>query len=239
MASRKRPVIDRQAAWAGQRGAAVRFHRRAALALLGSGAIIAALWPSAARSGPREDFFKGIELDRPTMVRSALAAGVDPNAADVQGRAGLLLAMRDGCFEAAEVLLGAAGLDIDRASPQGETALMLAALRGHLAWMERLVARGAAVQRSGWSPLHYAASGPEPKAVQWLLERGALVDARSPNGSTPLMMAAGYGAIDGVDLLLARGADAAVRNQAGAAAADFARRAGRDELARRIERAVR
>jgi ankyrin repeat protein len=192
-----------------------------------------------ARCGPREDFFKGIELDRPAMVRAALAAGVDPNAADERGRVGLLLAMRDGCFEAAEALLAAPGLDVDRVSPQGETALMMAALRGYTQWLERLVARGAAVNRDGWTPLHYAASGPEPKAVQWLLERGARVDAASPNGSTALMMAAGYGAMDGVALLLARGADAQLRNRAGASASDFARRAGRDELALRLERAVR
>lgn len=212
--------------------------RRAAMAGMGIGAM-ALCWPRSARCGPREDFFKGIELDRPDMVRAALAAGLDPNTVDDRGRVGLLLAMRDGCFEAAEVLAAAAGVDVDRASPQGETALMLAALRGHLAWMERLVARGAAVQRTGWSALHYAASGPQPKAVDWLLRRGAQVDAPSPNGSTALMMAAGYGAIDSVELLLSRGADASLRNQAGATAADFARRAGREEVARRLERAVR
>lgn len=196
---------------------------------------MAVLWPRLGAAGPREDLLKGIELDRPAMVSAALAAGADPNTADERGRVGLLLAMRDGCLEAAEVLLAAPGIDIDRPSAQGETALMLAALRGHLAWMERLVARGAAVERPGWTALHYAASGPEPKAVEWLLRRGAQVDARSPNGSTPLMMAAGYGAIDAVDLLLARGADASLRNQPGASASDLARRAGREELARKLE----
>lgn len=195
--------------------------------------------PVGAQAGPREDFFKGIELDRPGLVRSALAAGVDPNSADESGRVGLLLAMREGSFEAAEALLAAPGIEVDRASVQGETALMMAALRGHLDWVERLAARGAVINRPGWTPLHYAASGPEPKAVALLLDRGARADARSPNGTTPLMMSAGYGAIDGVELLLSRGADAAARNHAGLSAADFARRAGRESLAARLERAVR
>ncbi|MBL8342024.1 MAG: ankyrin repeat domain-containing protein [Rubrivivax sp.] len=197
-----------------------------------------ALHPDAA-ADPREDFFKGIELDRPGLVQSALAGGLDPNTADDQGRTGLLLALRAGAFEVAAVLLAAPGIEVDRTSVRGETPVMLAALRGELQWMERLVSRGAAVNRSGWTPLHYAASGPQPKSLDWLLDRGAEVDARSPNGTTALMMAAGYGAIDGVDVLLGRGADPAARNHAGLNAADFARRAGREAVAARLLRAVR
>ena len=68
------------------------------------------------------------------------------------------------------------------------------------------------MHQDGWSPLHYAAAGPEPKIVAMLLDRGAPIDARSPNQTTPLMMAAGYGAEANVDLLLARGADKRLRN---------------------------
>jgi ankyrin repeat protein len=52
------------------------------------------------------------------------------------------------------------------------------------------------------------------------------------------MMAAGYGAIDGADLLLRLGANPTLRNDAGLTATDFARRAGRDSLVERIESAV-
>lgn len=198
-------------------------------------------WASAgaAQAGLKEDFFKAIELDRPQFVRSVIDAGFDPNTPDDRGQTGLILAMREGCFAAAEALLDFKQIEIDRPNAAGETALMMAALRGHEAWVLRLLERGAAVNRSGWSPLHYAASGPEPKVVALLLARGANVDALSPNGSTPLMMAAGYGAIDGAALLLARGADARLRNRAGLDAAAFARRAGRDALADRIAAGVR
>ena len=80
-----------------------------------------------------------------------------------------------------------------------------------------------------------AASGPSVQAVEWLLARGAAVDARSPNGSTALMMAARYGAIDATDLLLAKGANPALRNDRELSAADFARAAGRDTLAQRLQ----
>jgi ankyrin repeat protein len=116
---------------------------------------------------------------------------------------------------------------------------MMAALRGRLPAMATLIARGAQVRRPGWTPLHYGASGQEPRAIDLLLAHGAEVDARSPNGSTPLMLAAGYGAIDGAVLLLRRGADPALRNQAGLTAADMARRADRDRLAEQLDAATR
>ncbi|MFO1288978.1 MAG: ankyrin repeat domain-containing protein, partial [Rubrivivax sp.] len=124
-------------------------------------------WASAgaAQAGLKEDFFKAIELDRPQFVRSVIDAGFDPNTPDDRGQTGLILAMREGCFAAAEALLDFKQIEIDRPNAAGETALMMAALRGHEAWVLRLLERGAAVNRSGWSPLHYAASGPEPKVV--------------------------------------------------------------------------
>jgi ankyrin repeat protein len=87
--------------------------------------------------------------------------------------------------------------------------------------------------------LHYAASGSEPRVVEYLLAMGAQVDAVSPNGSTPLMMAARYGEEGSVKALLARQASRTHRNARGQNAADFARLAGRDWLAGQIEPAGR
>jgi ankyrin repeat protein len=67
-----------------------------------------------------------------------------------------------------------------------------------------------------------------------LLQKGATVDAESPNGTTPLMMAAGYGSDVVVDMLLKRGADRTRKNQQGLDAAAFAKKAGRDGLAQRL-----
>jgi ankyrin repeat protein len=53
------------------------------------------------------------------------------------------------------------------------------------------------------------------------------------------MMAARYGAEAAADVLLRKGADARVRNDRGLTAADFARTAGREALALRIEGASR
>jgi ankyrin repeat protein len=128
---------------------------------------------------------------------------------------------------------------VDAVTAADETALMMAALRGHLDWAKKLVARGAAVNRPGWTPLHYAASDAGTPVVAWLLAQGAALDAASPTGNTALMMAARYGASESVDLLLARGADPRPKNQRGLSAAELARGAGRDRVADQIAAAER
>ena len=117
----------------------------------------------------------------------------------------------------------------------GESPLMMAALRGDLAWAQRLIDRGARLEVPGWTPLHYAATGPETKMVALLLDKGAAIEARSPNKTTPLMMASRYGPESSVDLLLARGANWKLRNDLDLDAAAFARLASREALTRRLE----
>ena len=112
---------------------------------------------------------------------------------------------------------------------------MMAAIKGQVDLAQALIARGADVNREGWTPLHYAVSAPSEdgsdlKMVALLLEHHAYIDAASPNGTTPLMMAAQYGTRSAVQLLIKEGADPAVKNQAGQTAKDFAERADRSEV---------
>jgi ankyrin repeat protein len=187
-----------------------------------------------AKAGAYEDWFSAIETDNAGAVTRLMQAGFDPNTRNPQGQVGLYLALQTGGPRVADALWAHPGLEVDAANAQGETPLMMAALKGRLEWTQRLLERGARLNREGWTPLHYAASGPEPKVVEFLLARGAALEARSPNGSTPLMMAARYGSETSVDLLLARGADPRVRNDQGLDAAAFARADGRDKLAARL-----
>jgi hypothetical protein len=194
---------------------------------------------SAARAGAYEDFFKAIELDNAQAVTQLLGRGFDPNTPDPKGQLPLYLALRSESFQAAAALASSPAIQIDKANAAGETPLMIAAMRGSLDWTRRLVERGAQVNREGWTPLHYAASGPDPAVLAYLLDRGAIVDARAPNGSTALMMAASYGPEASVRLLLERGADAKLRNLRDMSAADFARAGGREALAAQLDQAAR
>jgi ankyrin repeat protein len=194
---------------------------------------------SAAKADPRVDFFRAINVDNDRTVRQLLESGFDPNSVNPQGLVALFLAMREESFKVAALLLAHPAIRVDAVSPADETPLMMACLKGHREWAKRLLDAGAALNRPGWTPLHYAASGPDAALVADLLERGADINAGSPNRSTPLMMAARYGAEAAADVLLRKGADARVRNDRGLTAADFARTAGREALALRIEGASR
>ncbi|MCU0969531.1 MAG: ankyrin repeat domain-containing protein [Rubrivivax sp.] len=185
-----------------------------------------------------QDFFRALARDDARTVGSLLSRGFDPNARSEKGQGALHLALQEGSLQVAAALIAAPSARIDEPNASGETPLMIALLHGHLDAAQALLARGAAVTREGWAPLHYAAAGPEPRAVALMLGRGAPIDARAPNGSTALMMAASYGAIDSAEMLLARGADARLRNGEGLDAADFARQAGRDRLAERLRAAA-
>jgi hypothetical protein len=193
---------------------------------------------SSARAGAYEDFFQAIGRDDGRAVTALLQRGLDPNTRDEKGQAALYVALRAPAPAAADALWAHPGLDVNAVNEAGETPLMMAALRGNLTWAYKLLGRGARAHQDGWSPLHYAATGPEPELVRLLLDKGAPVDARSPNGSTPLMMAARYGSDASVELLLARGADPRLRNQRQLSAADFARMDGRDRLAQRLDTAT-
>jgi ankyrin repeat protein len=189
-----------------------------------------------ALAGVYEDFFRAVANDDSWAVIRLLNRGVDVNWPGPEGLPALSLALQHENFKVAETLLRAPGLLVDTPNAHGETALMFAALKGQVDWTQRLIRLGAQVQREGWTPLHYAASGPEPRVVAFLLDAGASIDARSPPGSTPLMLAARFGDERSVDVLLQRGADARLKNPAGWDAADFARMGGRDRLADRLAR---
>src|SRR5579864_3382766 len=89
------------------------------------------------------------------------------------------------------------------------TPLIDAAREGDAAAVRALLAHGAdpneAAGNNGWSPIQHAIHTHQIASVQALIDGGANVNFRDPNGETPLMMGAGYGYTDIVQLLLKRG----------------------------------
>lgn len=194
---------------------------------------------SLAHAGSYDDFFRAIKRDDPKAVTELLRRGFDPNSIDPSGRHGLFLALQDGSLKAAEALIAWPKTNVEWRSPKDESPLMLAALKGHKDLVRKLIARDADVNKPGWTPLHYAATGGHLEVMLILLEEHAFIDAESPNRSTPLMMAAMYGSPAAVRLLLEAGADPMVRNELGLTAIEFAQRANRSESAELIASAVR
>lgn len=214
--------------------------RRKALAWLAltAGAALAGV----ARAGAYEDFFKAVELDNDAAITALLKRGFDPNARDPKGQPALVLALNGDSRKAAAALIAAKGLKAEERNPKGESALMLAALRGNLPAARALIELDADVNKTGWTPLHYAASGTTPDAkamVALLLEESAYIDAASPNGTTPLMMAVRYGQGDVARLLLEEGADPTLKNELRLTALDFARQANRADMVELMAQGMR
>jgi len=190
-------------------------------------------------AGSFEDFFNAIRQDNAKKVSELLSRGFDANTIDQKGQTGLYLALREPSPKAAQVLMDWPKTDVNQLNAQGESILMLAALKGQVELADRLIKKGADVNKTGWTPLHYAASGGQTALISLLLEKSAYIDAESPNGSTPLMMAAMYGSEASVKLLLQEGADPKIKNQQGLTALDFAQRGKRPDSAEAIAAAIR
>ena len=212
-------------------------HRRNALATLALGLAAPGIW-----AGAYEDFFVAILRDDDAAIAALLRRGFDPNTRDPKGQVGLTIALQNGSSKAFAALLASSQVNVEARNAQDESPLMMAALKGNLEAVKALLARDADVNKTGWAPLHYAASAGSRQHVAiiaLLLENHAYIDATSPNGTTPLMMAAQYGSNEAVQLLLDEGADPTLKNQLGLTAADFALRVSRTESAEKIAAAIR
>lgn len=194
---------------------------------------------SSAMAGSYEDFFTAIKRDNPATIQALLQRGFDPNTVDPKGESGLFLALQGESSKAARALIDWPKTDVNVLNDKGESALMLAALKKQPDLVEKLIKKGADVNKTGWAPLHYAATSGHLAIISLLLENSAYIDAESPNGTTPLMMAAMYGTPEAVRLLLEEGADPNLKNQKGLTALQFAQQGNRPDAAEAIAAAIR
>ena len=213
------------------------FNKKTALVLTSraAAAMVLVVSVAAAQAGSYDDFFTRIIRDDAPGIGALVKRGFDPNTLSEKGETGLTQAFKLDSFRAAKGLIDTPATNVNLPNSRGETPLMMAAIKGQLDLAKRLIARGADVNREGWTPLHYAVSTPSEdgadlKIIALLLEHHAYIDAASPNGSTPLMLAAQYGSRSAVQMLIKEGADPQAKNQQGQQAKDFAERAERDEV---------
>lgn len=177
---------------------------------------------SSSHAGAYEDFFQAIEFDQPQIIQQLLQRGFDANTPDRTGQPALIAAIRKPAPKSAEVLIRWPKTKLNAANAHGETPLMMAAFDNQAALARLLIDKGADVNKTGWTPLHYAATRGHVEMMRLLIEMHAYIDAESPNGSTPLMMAAHYGNAHATKLLLDEGADPTMKNEKNLSALDFA-----------------
>ncbi len=194
---------------------------------------------SFAKAGSFDEFFMAVKRDDAPAIEVLLRRGFDPNTPNADGQYGLFLALREPSPRVARLLIDWPQTRVETRNRADESALMMAALKGQADLARRLIARGADVNKTGWTPLHYAATGGHQALIAMLLDAHAYIDAESPNGTTPLMMAAQYGSVAAVRQLLEAGADASLKNQLGLSAQDFAFRAQRQDVAELIANHLR
>jgi ankyrin repeat protein len=190
---------------------------------------------SISSAGSYEDFFKAVQMDDVKTVQALLQRGFDPNTVNPAGLHGLMIAVREPSLKVAQLLAAWPKVKTEVRNDKDESVLMLASIKGYLPLVKQLVDHDADVNKPGWTPLHYAASTGQVAVIEFLLDHSAYIDAESPNGTTPLMMAAMYGTPEAVKVLIQAGADLSIKNQVGMTALDFAVRGNRQNAKELIE----
>ncbi|CAM6091404.1 unnamed protein product [Calypogeia fissa] len=174
-------------------------------------------------------------------LQEALQKGVDPSAADYDGRTALHAAAATGHTDAVTLLIKQ-GADVNKRDSSGNTPLV-AALRGGYGATAQVMLKGGATtdtQELGIELCKAAATG-DTRYVTNLVKHGVDPNAADYAGSTPLHYLAAEGQPDAVEFLVQQGADILATDRHGFTPVDEARESGsdatlkilEDELARR------
>jgi ankyrin repeat protein len=192
---------------------------------------------AAATTAELTRFFRSVQIDDATTVGKMLAAGtVSPNAVDpISREPGLIVALREGASRVAAVMLADPAINLEQNAPNGNTALMMASFKHNAPVVRALLAKGAIVNRPGYTALHFSAAAGDDDITRILLDHHAFIDAEAPAKFTPLMLAAREGQESTVKVLLEAGADATLKNSESLTAAQIAERADKPLIAAAIK----
>lgn len=143
------------------------------------------------------------------VAECLLAAGASIDQPDGKGRTALMAAAAEGHLGVMELLLSK-GADPKRTDREGLTALSWACLKGHRHAVVTLLGKEEGlvntVDRNGRSPLDLAATCPDAKIVQILLDKGAVLEHVDLHGMRPLDRAISCRNTPAVQAFLRRGA---------------------------------
>ncbi|MCL2830226.1 MAG: ankyrin repeat domain-containing protein [Betaproteobacteria bacterium] len=182
-------------------------------------------FPAAAIQPDPVAFGLTVERGDTRAVKQWFEAGLNPEYQADRIGTGLMIAAWNGDIEMMKLFVEH-GANTRRANKMGEQPLQLAAWNGHLEAVKWLLEHGATINRgnANWSALHYAVFNGHEDVAHYLLEHGADINARSPNGTTPLMVAAREGQETMARILLQAGADTQLSTDWNDTALSFAMR---------------
>ncbi|RKT59390.1 hypothetical protein DFR40_1277 [Azonexus fungiphilus] len=180
-------------------------------------------------------FVNQMELGDLKLATAWLDAGLPPDFMGSRTGTGLMIGAWEGNTALMRLFISR-GAEIDQVNANGESALALAAWRGQMEAVQWLVERGARINAGDrqWSPLHYAVFGGHEAVADYLMARGADIEALTTNGSSALMLAVYEGREGLARKLIEKGARRDVRNDWGDGALEWAMRGNRLNLARMV-----
>lgn len=198
--------------------------------------LFALLLPTLASAGAYEDMEEALISANTSWAIQLIHRGMDVNSVDATGNTLLMQSVQRDNMDFFDYLLKRRAR-LNTRNRNGETALSLAAYQGKLPFVQRLVQAGADVNLYGWPPLIYAAFNGHAAVVDYLLKKGAEINATTANGSTALLFAARFGHIEVVELLLQNKADPNIANERGATAIDWALKTDNTDIADLLRKA--
>lgn len=165
-------------------------------------------------------------------------ASIDVDEADRSGRTALHIAAEQGDLAEINSLL-ARGATVDAREHCRWTPMMRAAQNGHLDSVKRLLAAGADIDardKDGYNALTASIISNRPRVFEYLLQQGIQVNLQDHSvGWTALIWAVKLQRGAMIEALLEQGADSTLRDHDGLNAADWARKSGDVELAKRLD----
>lgn len=191
--------------------------------------------PTAFARDALQSFGLAVRANDVSFLRQMPALGLNEKTRDDLSNNLLMLAIRDDGEMLALALLKQPAWQspevLNYQNQLGETALMIAAVKGSVPIARALIGLGAEINRTGWTPMHYAATTGQVEIIRLLAEKSAYIDAASPNKTTPLMMAARFNHRPAAAALIELGADPTQTNEAGLTARDYAVELNNKDLA--------
>lgn len=159
-------------------------------------------------------------------IKALIEDGADVNRRNRNGGTPIMYAALSGQPGTVSLLLENQA-DVAAVAENGWTALMIASVKGYVEVAGLLLSHGADPNQGdvySWTPLMRAAYENRPEIVELLAKRdNTRVNQRGENGVTALHLAVLRGNADTVKLLLAQGADPAIKDNSDRTPLDFAK----------------